>query len=900
MRSELPLPTMSPTSELIQLAEEPLGALLQLFESLKQDVDVSVETPHGRGVLKLRDGRLRLAVFGKRQGAAAASALLSESVGGYRLSYDGFDDAFEFDLDEPIGRLLLALPVDKSSPEPPGARTIIERKKSELPSGLPAIQLRVLSALRKPQTIAAISAELSDLPHATFRAVRALFELGLLKECTSRTLYLGSPSTAPQRRLGLDRDQRAEPAAAASGLAQPVPARLARGAKPLSGRYSSAPPPALAEEQVQVPQSLGGQSTPKIHVEVPGAIESPRTPRTLTGATPLSSLDELDDPLHDDDASFVYDDPEEEAPQAVSFGNRNFEPRRTQETFHDAAVMEAARGQLTDSEMPVPSSHLGRATLEQLGQLNEAIASSRSPFVPESEPGSSGEMPPPASMPGSTALPSTAHFNQETGLPTVGRYEVLARLKSGGMGSVYMCRLSGAAGFRRLFAMKVLHGHLADEEDTLASFFHEARVLAGLHHPNVVGIVDVGTPQEPYIVLDYVEGGSLLELFRSRKGRNAPAQVVTVILDALAGLQAAHTSTDDAGEFLGLVHCDVTPHNLLVGVDGTCRITDFGIAQTAQDGIPEVIRGKPGYISPERLNREPADRRADIFSMGVILYRGLTGEEPFLAENSEETIANLLRRPLAPPSRRGHRPPPCFDEVCMKALALNPDERFSSAEEMAQELRRAAGAEGLVASPSEVAKWVKKSIAPTLAARRAASQRGTASTGDASASSMLSRPPSNTPDSAAGSLQNLHSAPAAEPSRMENTGPLSSGPPSATFGDRTEILDSMMPAPGIVKKVLLYVALAAGMGLLVMVVFFPDTVSEYFRPPPPRDGQAAPADSQQLAAPVPQEPANGAQDQAPPQVPDSQADETDETDEADETDETDETGIVIPEIQPNH
>lgn len=388
------------------------------------------------------------------------------------------------------------------------------------------------------------------------------------------------------------------------------------------------------------------------------------------------------------------------------------------------------------------------------------------------------------------------------------------------MGSVYMCRLTGSAGFRRLFAMKVLHSHLASDSDSLEAFFHEARVLGGMHHPNIVGIVDVGNPSEPYIVLDYVEGGNLVELYRATRESRNPALVVAVVLDALSGLATAHNARDENDEPLRLVHDDVTPHNLLVGVDGTCRVTDFGIARTSHAAAEDIMRGKPSYLAPERLRKEPSDHRSDVFSMGVVLYSGLTGVDPFTGETPDDTMRNVLNAAVQPPSEVGLRPPPCLDWVCMKALARDPSERFQSAEEMATQLRRIAAREGLLASSSEVAEWVKTALAPTLAARRAASQRGTLTAGARKRKSIA--PP----------RVELSSAPPESPSSAEITGPISAPPSSRSFDDRTEILDSTISNSQKIRSAVVYLALAAAMIALVWVVLRPDAVASFFRRTP--------------------------------------------------------------------
>lgn len=406
---------------------------------------------------------------------------------------------------------------------------------------------------------------------------------------------------------------------------------------------------------------------------------------------------------------------EAKRPEKLDLGSTCFNGTSAQVALapSNPATLPAPGGIAHDA--PVPSTRFESDTLDELNRLNSAIRVSSRPAVP-----------PTATRP---TIPSTTMRSapkDDAGLPRVGRYEVLARLKSGGMGSVYLCRASGNAGFRRLFAMKVLNIAQERNETALADFFREATVLSQMHHPNIVGIVDVGTPSEPYLVLDYVEGGSLRDLCLASPERRDPAMVLNIILDALAGLAAAHRAVDQEGRPLDVVHCDITPHNLLVGVDGATRVADFGIAHThgATDG--EIMLGKPGYVAPERLLREASDKRADIFSLGVVLYSALTGVEPFLGTTTDETLRATLERHVPPPSEVGFRPPPCLDWICLKALARDPRERFADADELRLQLQKVAAQEGLLSTPTQVSEWVQTALGASLAATRMAVRRSDA------------------------------------------------------------------------------------------------------------------------------------------------------------------------------
>lgn len=302
----------------------------------------------------------------------------------------------------------------------------------------------------------------------------------------------------------------------------------------------------------------------------------------------------------------------------------------------------------------------------------------------------------------------------------LGRYEVVTRIGQGGMGSVYLCRQPGHWGFQRLFTLKVIREHAAQDREAMRSFLREARVGGLLSHPNILGVVDVGSFKgQPFLVMDYVEGGSLSDLLEGSQPPPA-SLLIPVLLDALRGLQSAHEQTDARGTPLGIVHCDVSPHNIMVGLDGAARITDFGSARMndepneQDEDLPAV--GKPGYMSPEQLCGNPIDGRTDVFAMGVVMWTALTGKRLFVDPSYEQTIINVLRRKVDPPSMHGA--PAALDEVCLKALARSPEGRYQSAEEMRLALHRVASREGLIASTAEISRWVKRTVGETLEERR--------------------------------------------------------------------------------------------------------------------------------------------------------------------------------------
>lgn len=290
------------------------------------------------------------------------------------------------------------------------------------------------------------------------------------------------------------------------------------------------------------------------------------------------------------------------------------------------------------------------------------------------------------------------------------------------MAAVYVARALGVAGFERLFAIKVLHPHLAHEEEFITMFLDEARLAARIRHPNVVPTIDISdTPDAGYfLVMDYIEGdhlGALLQrAFKLGARLPAPASL-RVIVDALDGLAAAHNLTDETGRPINLVHRDISPHNIMVSTDGIACITDFGVAKaevrlsTTREG---QFKGKLAYMAPEHASNGEADRRSDLFSMGIILWECLTGRRLFRAENHAATLNKICLEPIPMPSEVDPELAP-FDHVLEKALAREPEERFQTAEEFADAIERSADALGGLANQRSVAKLVKEYAAEKIA-----------------------------------------------------------------------------------------------------------------------------------------------------------------------------------------
>jgi eukaryotic-like serine/threonine-protein kinase len=312
----------------------------------------------------------------------------------------------------------------------------------------------------------------------------------------------------------------------------------------------------------------------------------------------------------------------------------------------------------------------------------------------------------------------------------VGRYAIYGKIASGGMASVHFGRLLGAAGFSRTVAVKRLHAHLAEDPQFLSTMIDEARLAARIHHPNVVPTLDVVAANgELLVVMEYVRGESLARLLRTARagdGRMPLSVASAIAIGALHGLHAAHEATSDRGTPLGIVHRDVSPQNILVGVDGVARVIDFGVAkaagrlQTTKNG---AIKGKVAYMAPEQLaagdQRYAAGevtRAADIYAAGAVLWEMLAGRRLFAAENDAQLVLQVLVGAKDPPSRYARKKiPPLLDDLVMRALAIDPADRFASAKAMAEVLLHVAPP----AFPTNVGAWVEDTAREALTRRGA-------------------------------------------------------------------------------------------------------------------------------------------------------------------------------------
>ncbi len=279
-------------------------------------------------------------------------------------------------------------------------------------------------------------------------------------------------------------------------------------------------------------------------------------------------------------------------------------------------------------------------------------------------------------------------------LPQVfGRYLLLRRLSRGGMGEIFLAKLGEIQGFEKLVIIKKVLPNLAADEEFIKRFIDEAQVAIKLNHANVAPVFEVGRVDGDYFLgIAYIEGRDLrrtVARLRESGRKLAPDLALYVAREVASGLAYAHRRTDDDGRLLNLVHCDVSPPNVMLSFEGEVKIIDFGIARSAirlAQSNPNMGFGKFGYMAPEQLLRGGViDKRTDLYAVGVILYELLTGTRLVSAPEGgdyRQVARAVTQGKFPPPSARNPAIPPELDTLVMKAIAANPADRFQSGESL--------------------------------------------------------------------------------------------------------------------------------------------------------------------------------------------------------------------------
>jgi serine/threonine protein kinase len=312
------------------------------------------------------------------------------------------------------------------------------------------------------------------------------------------------------------------------------------------------------------------------------------------------------------------------------------------------------------------------------------------------------EPPPPAAAPSAPSAPAASAAAPDVPAPSApsassageyGPYRLLARVAVGGMAEVFKAKRSGVEGFEKVVAVKRILPHLSDNKEFVDMFVDEAKMVAGLTHPNIVQIFDLGRIEKSYyIAMEYVLGRDLRSILRRarERGVRVPLDLCALIASRVcSALEYAHRKKDDRGQPMMTVHRDISPQNILISFEGDVKLTDFGIAKAASKAtVTEAgaLRGKLLYMSPEQAWGKAMDRRSDLFSLGIVFYEMLTDHKPFLG-SSEVSILETVRECKVPPPRTiNPAVPESLERVVMKALERDPDRRYQDAGEMYRDL----------------------------------------------------------------------------------------------------------------------------------------------------------------------------------------------------------------------
>jgi serine/threonine-protein kinase len=298
---------------------------------------------------------------------------------------------------------------------------------------------------------------------------------------------------------------------------------------------------------------------------------------------------------------------------------------------------------------------------------------------------------------------------------TLGRYQIIKHLASGGMAELLLARAVGIEGFERHVVIKRIHVERARDPNVVNMFIDEARLAAALHHAHIVQVHDSGQEGgEYFFAMEYVHGEDLRRLLNhlAKKGQQFPLEhVLTVMMAAASALHYAHEHKGKDGKALGIVHRDVSPANILVGYDGNVKVVDFGIAKAAvrsSETQSGTLKGKISYMAPEQCMGQPIDRRSDIFALGIVLYELYTVRRLFKGTSDFLTMSAIVAGNIPKPSTCRPDIPPGLETIIMKALAMTPDQRYATADEMRLALKQLAADLKLQASPAELGDYMKK------------------------------------------------------------------------------------------------------------------------------------------------------------------------------------------------
>ncbi|HEU4412911.1 MAG TPA: serine/threonine-protein kinase [Polyangiaceae bacterium] len=330
------------------------------------------------------------------------------------------------------------------------------------------------------------------------------------------------------------------------------------------------------------------------------------------------------------------------------------------------------------------------------------------------------------------------------GLPALGdRYRLCSRLAGGGQADIFLALAPSPRGINRLVVIKRLRPEMLDQPELVAMFLDEARLAARLNHPNVVQTYEVGGGEAYFIAMEFLEGQSFGKIRQSPAAASlGDAARVRIVADALAGLHYAHELCDFDGTPLDVVHRDVSPHNIFITYDGQIKLVDFGVAKGALNSVRTdtgVIKGKASYMAPEQV-RGRADRRADIFAMGIVLWEALAGRKVFTGDNMVRVLHKVLHEPVPPLASVVPEIDPRLDAIVARAVEKDPAARYQTAHEMRDALEAYLAEAGTPVHSEWVGRWLQAAFAEDYERSRRQVQRAIEV-----ASSAPGRPPATPP-----------------------------------------------------------------------------------------------------------------------------------------------------------
>ena len=274
----------------------------------------------------------------------------------------------------------------------------------------------------------------------------------------------------------------------------------------------------------------------------------------------------------------------------------------------------------------------------------------------------------------------------------LGKYRLIAPIASGGMAEVWLAEVTGPAGFVKRVAVKLVRADRGDDPEMVRMFIREANLASRLHHGNIVHVFAFDRIEERYVIaMELVHGKSLravLDRCRETGSRLGLPRSVHVAAEVARALAYAHRPVEDGG-VAGIVHRDVSPHNVLISFEGEVKLADFGIARTGDAaGLtnPGTMKGKAGYMPPEQWRGGPVDGRVDVFALGVVLWEMCAGRPLFARDSEPATLKAVEEAPVSPPSEWNEEVPPELDGLVLAALERDVERRTSSAAEMARGL----------------------------------------------------------------------------------------------------------------------------------------------------------------------------------------------------------------------